>query len=81
LNRPGGYANGTNNATRGWKWVGENGPELMKFRGGEQVVPNGAGGHCSVQVFIGERELTDIVDVRVTQNNNRMADALRRGRR
>jgi tape measure domain-containing protein len=80
LNRPGGYAKGTNNATRGWKWVGERGPELVKFKGGEQVIPNG-GGNVNVQVFIGERELTDIVDVRVTHNNNRMADALRRGRR
>jgi hypothetical protein len=60
--------------------VGERGPELVKFKGGEQVIPNG-GGSVNVQVFIGERELTDIVDVRVTHNNNRMADALRRGRR
>jgi phage-related tail protein len=35
-----GYANGTNNATAGLHWVGENGPELMRFRGGEQVIPN-----------------------------------------
>jgi SLT domain-containing protein len=81
LNRPGGYAKGTNNARRGWAWAGENGPELIKFKGGEQVIPNGVGGNVNVQVFIGERELTDIVDVRVTNNNNRMADALRRGRR
>ena len=80
LNRPGGYAEGTLNARRGWNWVGERGPELVKFKGGEQVIPNGAG-NVNVQVFIGERELTDIVDVRVTQNNNRMADSLRRGRR
>ncbi|NRH26100.1 hypothetical protein [Pseudomonas sp. MS19] len=33
-----GYAKGTNNATPGLHWVGENGPELMAFRGGEQVM-------------------------------------------
>lgn len=35
-----GYAIGANNATRGWRWVGEQGPELMYFSGGEKVVPN-----------------------------------------
>ena len=33
-----GYATGTNNATRGLHLVGEAGPELVKFRGGEQVL-------------------------------------------
>lgn len=31
------YAMGTNNATRGWHLVGENGPEMRYFRGGERV--------------------------------------------
>lgn len=35
-----GYATGTMNATPGLHWVGENGPELMAFRGGEIVIPN-----------------------------------------
>lgn len=35
-----GYANGTRSASPGWHWVGEEGPELLKFSGGEQVVPN-----------------------------------------
>ena len=35
-----GYVNGTNFATAGYKWVGENGPELMKFNGGETVKTN-----------------------------------------
>jgi tape measure domain-containing protein len=34
-----GYATGTDSAMPGWAWVGENGPELMKFSGGESVVP------------------------------------------
>ncbi|MFC2623721.1 MAG: tape measure protein [Propionibacterium acidifaciens] len=35
-----GYAGGTSSARRGLAWVGENGPELVRFRGGEQVIPN-----------------------------------------
>lgn len=35
-----GYANGTNCAEPGLHWVGERGPELVNFNGGEQVVPN-----------------------------------------
>jgi hypothetical protein len=40
-----GYARGTNSASPGWAWVGEEGPELMRFRGGEQVVPTSAIGN------------------------------------
>ena len=35
-----GYASGTTSATAGWRWVGEHGPELMNFRGGEKVLDN-----------------------------------------
>ena len=35
--RKGGYAWGTDFASAGWHLVGENGPELLRFRGGEQV--------------------------------------------
>ena len=31
-------ASGTQSAVPGWAWVGEDGPELMRFRGGEQVL-------------------------------------------
>ena len=34
----GGYAAGTSYAGSGWYLVGENGPELMRFRGGEAVL-------------------------------------------
>jgi hypothetical protein len=37
-----GFASGTSSAPPGWAWVGERGPELMHFRGGEQVMPAGA---------------------------------------
>ncbi len=56
-----GYASGTQSAAPGWAWVGEEGPELMRFSGGEQVLnarqsaalsaePAGAGGTSQVQV-------------------------------
>lgn len=51
-----GYATGTNSAARGWAWVGERGPELVKFKGGESVLNNsdsmkaGRGGQ-SIQVI------------------------------
>ena len=35
-----GFANGTNNAPRGLALVGEAGPELVRFNGGEQVLNN-----------------------------------------
>jgi SLT domain-containing protein len=52
----GGYALGTAAAAPGWAWVGERGPELLRFRGGEQVVPGGAGGGdmSTVEALLGE---------------------------
>ena len=35
-----GHASGTDNAPPGWAWVGEQGPELMRMHGGEQILPN-----------------------------------------
>ncbi len=35
-----GYATGTMNATPGWHLVGENGPEIVEFSGGERVYNN-----------------------------------------
>lgn len=35
-----GYATGTDYATPGLHWVGENGPELLQFKGGERVYTN-----------------------------------------
>src|SRR5699024_2916949 len=34
------YAKGTLAARPGWSWVGEEGPELLKLRGGEQIKSN-----------------------------------------
>jgi tape measure domain-containing protein len=33
-----GYASGTGGAAKGWAWVGEQGPELVNFGGGETVL-------------------------------------------
>jgi hypothetical protein len=33
------FASGTPKAPKGWAWVGEQGPELMNLRGGEQIIP------------------------------------------
>ena len=41
-----GHAGGTNNAPPGWSWVGEEGPELMRMHGGEQILPS----HISQEV-------------------------------
>ncbi|TKT45309.1 hypothetical protein [Rhizobium sp. LC145] len=35
-----GYAAGTPSARPGVAWVGEKGPELVRFKGGEEVIPN-----------------------------------------
>lgn len=40
IGRGHGYANGVNHAEPGWHMVGERGPELMRFRGGETVRNN-----------------------------------------
>ncbi|MXN45926.1 hypothetical protein GR138_12050 [Shinella kummerowiae] len=40
LNGVPGFATGTNSAPKGIALVGEKGPELVRFRGGEQVIPN-----------------------------------------
>ena len=41
-NRAGGYRDGTLNATRGYHLVGEAGPEMVHFGGGERVTPAAA---------------------------------------
>lgn len=35
-----GYEKGTENAPKGWAWVGEKGPELIWMQGGEKVKPH-----------------------------------------
>ncbi|MFE6223033.1 transglycosylase SLT domain-containing protein [Streptomyces sp. NPDC057854] len=40
LGIPGNLARGSTNAPPGWTWVGEQGPELLRMRGGEEVMPH-----------------------------------------
>ncbi|WGH92091.1 tape measure protein [Auritidibacter ignavus] len=53
-----GYADGTSSAVPGWAWVGERGPELLKFRGGETVktAQQSARQQVSVQGVLSERD-------------------------
>ena len=52
-----GYAQGTNNATPGLHWVGEKGPELLNFKGGESVTPNNKISSGAQKVYSGNRNL------------------------
>lgn len=56
--RAGGYAKGTLSALPGMHWVGEDGPELMRFRGGEQVVPHQQSVAIENQVLRGQSTVT-----------------------
>ena len=49
------YGSGTNSARKGWAMVGERGPELVKFRGGESVIANknlGGSVNYNVSVYV-----------------------------
>ena len=48
----GGYASGTDNASPGWHKVGEDGPEFVKFKGGETVIPNDKTGSMGGNTYI-----------------------------
>lgn len=52
-----GFASGTDFAPPGYAWVGERGPELVRFRGGEQVVPAGRSAAMAGEGAAGMREL------------------------
>lgn len=48
-----GYATGTDGAASGWAWVGELGPELVRFAGGEQVLTHADSMRASVNGHVG----------------------------
>lgn len=50
-----GFASGTMDAPPGWAWVGEEGPELMRLRGGETILP----AEVSAQVADASRNLPE----------------------
>ncbi|MZK51867.1 transglycosylase SLT domain-containing protein [Clostridium beijerinckii] len=53
-----GYESGTTYATPGYHWVGEKGPELMKFNGGEEVI-----NHKDSQKGLGSRAIKVFVKI------------------
>ncbi|TDD37898.1 hypothetical protein E1287_07525 [Actinomadura sp. KC06] len=57
--RTGWYADGTDHARRGWAWVGERGPELVNFRGGEAVYPHEESLRMAATAAAGPLELAD----------------------
>jgi hypothetical protein len=65
-------------ASGGWALVGEQGPELARLPGGAQVYPNTESQSImepqpvNVRVFIGDRELTDIVRVETDDRLTRL---------
>ncbi|MFD3361623.1 peptidoglycan DD-metalloendopeptidase family protein [Streptomyces albidoflavus] len=98
-NRPGGYANGGFPALGELAWVGEQGPELVRFLHPAQVhsnrdsmamarsarsVPTGGGGaptiNADVRVFVGNREITDIVRTEVVAHDKATASSITTGR-
>lgn len=53
-----GYESGTTYASSGYHWVGEKGPELMKFNGGEEVI-----NHKDSQKRLGSKGIQVIVKI------------------
>jgi hypothetical protein len=64
-----GYAGGTSSTTPGWAMVGERGPELVRFSGGQQVISNrglsGMGGGLTITAQFGYRADEDIAPKRL----------------
>ncbi|MFD3530283.1 transglycosylase SLT domain-containing protein [Streptomyces sp. NPDC058664] len=100
-NRPGGYADGGFPGIGELAWVGERGPELVRFlhptqvyshsdstamvRQAASVQAGGGRGNATpeikaVHVYVGDRELMDIVDTRIEYHDAGMASALTYGR-
>ncbi|MFE2012315.1 peptidoglycan DD-metalloendopeptidase family protein [Streptomyces sp. NPDC059491] len=97
--RPGGYASGGFPGVGELAWVGENGPELVRFLHPTQVYSHGdstamvrqaaslqAGGgrpmqlQADVHVYVGDREITDIVRTEIDIRDAELAGALVYGR-
>jgi len=87
-----GFADGTDNAPPGMAWVGERGPEIVRFRGGEQVVPNhklGAGNqnaappraqiHVNVQGANGDAHVRMLVNQGIQQGMSNFYQEMARG--
>ena len=81
-----GFASGTASAPPGTAWVGENGPELVNFRGGEQVMnkeqilraalEGGAGRSSGGDVY----NITINADIRQLKDVQALIDSVKRSR-
>ncbi|MGW2515324.1 peptidoglycan DD-metalloendopeptidase family protein, partial [Streptomyces scopuliridis] len=103
-NRIGGYAAGGVPSLGETAWVGENGPELVRFLHPAQVYSNADSMslartqarardiyasssreapqlHADVRVYVGDREIKDIVDTQIDVYDRDVADGLTTGRR
>ena len=58
-----GYAEGTKSAAPGLAWVGEKGPELISFKGGESVVSNNKLGGNTIHVTITGNTIANDMDI------------------
>ncbi|WP_228973402.1 peptidoglycan DD-metalloendopeptidase family protein [Streptomyces sp. DH12] len=99
-NRPGGYAGGGFPQVGELSWVGEHGPELVRWLHPAQVYSHtdsmamtreagrlsdvdGRGTTtltADVHVYVGDREITDIVDTRIELHDTAAASAIETGR-
>lgn len=81
-----GFASGTESAPPGWAWVGEQGPELVRFGGGERVLSNGSSRRLSADImggvtvivtnpFTGEQVQAKMVQVISNREQQRLVDA------
>jgi hypothetical protein len=69
------YARGTDGAAAGWGVVGEQGPEFVKFHGGEKVLPHGMlpGYATGTEQLIRAEIQRDQVQLRVLENSLKYA--------
>lgn len=63
-----GNASGTTSATAGWAWVGERGPELVNFGGGERVYSNADSMRPSITIvnqgtLVGTNGMKEFADI------------------
>ncbi len=77
-----GFVHGTDSAPPGLAMVGERGPELVRFRGGESVIPLSSSGAAAVTAGAIDRqgaqtsaELQILIDL--TEQTNRLLQAMR----
>ena len=72
INKPRGYATGTTSALSGLHWVGERGPELVNFSGGERVYNNRDSMRLADRETVIRVQLAGDLDARIVQGAGRV---------